>query len=95
MGSRGKRGTGYVRVCGGLYGAEAVADDEDEDAEAGGGVGDCSGDAKEGAEAIEKESRDEGRAVAIVAEDPGCMAEGGHGVGSVGGFGILVSPGFF
>lgn len=46
-------------------------------------MGDCSGDAKEGAEAIEKEPPDEGRAVAIVAEDPGCMAEGGDGVGSV------------
>ena len=72
-----------VRVGGRLERAETVADDEDAGAEAAKGLGLEGGNGAEGADAVEAETPDEDGAVAVVAEDPGGVADGGEGVCSV------------
>lgn len=65
-----------VGVGGCFERTEAVADDEDGDAEAGEGLCDDAGDGDDCAEAVEEQAPDEGGLVAPVAEDPGGMADG-------------------
>lgn len=85
FGELGGSAHGDVGVGCCLEGAETVADDEDAGAEAAEGVGEDGGDGQQGAQAVEEEAPDEDGSVAVVAEDPGCVAEGGERVCSVVG----------
>ena len=71
---KGGKLTGDEGVGGRLERAKAVADDEDTGAEAAEALGLDAGDADEGADGVEAQ------AVAIVAQDPGGVADRGQGI---------------
>lgn len=80
LGVLGGPADGDVGVGGRLEGAQAVADDEDAGAEAAEALCDDGGDGEQGADAVQEEAPDEDGAVAVVAQDPGGVAERGDGV---------------
>lgn len=83
-GNEGQEPTGDVGVGSRLEGPQAVADDEDADAEAGKGAVQDGGDRQQGAKAVEEEAPDEYGSIAVVAQDPGGVPKGSQGVGADG-----------
>lgn len=72
--------TGDVRVGSRLKRTEAVADDEDADAEAGEGTVQDSRDCQQGAETVQEEAPDEDGSIAKVPQDPGGVTKRSQGV---------------
>ena len=74
--------TRHIRIRRGLQAPEAAPDDERRAAEAAEALLERRGPHHEGADAVEDEAHDEGRAVAVVPEHPVAVAERGEGVGA-------------
>lgn len=76
--------TGDVRVGSCLERTQAVADDEDADAEAGEGAVQDGRDGQQGAKSVEEEAPDEDGSIAVVPQDPGGVPKRSQGVGADG-----------
>lgn len=76
--------TGDVRVGSRLERTQAVADDEDANAEASEGAVQDGRDGQQGAKSVQKEAPDKDSSIAVVAQDPGGVPKRSQGVGADG-----------